>query len=110
MALIPSIVQNYFSTDAHRSGQSKFQFADEISSHFTLGRHFLIQFIGVWDTVETIGSGFLGGIKITNSPELEAKRFRHIRHALAIHETHCKYEPRTYTKPHFNNDEKIHDV
>lgn len=105
IALIPSIVQNYFSGEKHRTGLSKRSFAEEICTHFTLGQRPLVHFVGVWDTVETIGSGFFGGLKITNAPDLAAKRYRHVRHALALHESRCKYEPRTYEEPSFTTEE-----
>lgn len=110
MALIPSIVQSYFSPadSTNRAGTDKKSFADEICMEFSLGRKPWIHFTGVWDTVETIGSGLLGGVRITNSRDLAGKRFRHVRHALSLHESRCKYDPRKYVDPVYNAQERAY--
>lgn len=108
IALIPSIVQSYFSPadSTNRAGKDKKTFAEEICKEFSLGRTPWIHFTGVWDTVETIGSGLLGGVRITNSRDLAGKRFRHVRHALSLHESRCKYEPRKYVDPIYSLEEE----
>lgn len=80
------------------------RFALDVIEQFSLGRTPLIHFTGVWDTVESIG--LTGGVAITNSKELEHKRFVHVRHALALHETRQKYKPRIYQPPEFTADEQ----
>lgn len=110
LPLIHLMVSTYFAKpdNANRAGKIKNGFANDIVTNFALGRRPLIHFTGVWDTVETIGSGFLGGIKITNTASVEAKRFVHVRHALALHEIRCKYSPRTYCPPDYDDAEKIY--
>lgn len=110
LPLIPTLVQNYFapSEGTNAAGITRKQFAKDIIEDFSLQRTPLVHFVGVWDSVETIGSGFLGGIKITNKSDLKDKRFVHVRHALSLHETRCKYSPRRYKDPDFTDDEKLH--
>lgn len=110
LPLIPLMVSTYFAKpdNANRAGKIKNGFAHDIVTNFALGRRPLIHFTGVWDTVETIGSGFLGGIKITNTASVAAKRFVHVRHALALHEIRCKYSPREYCPPDYDDAEKTY--
>lgn len=105
--LIPKIVTNYFASDdqVNRAGKSRNDFVEEIRANFSSGRAPLVHFTGVWDSVETIGSGFFGGIRITNHSDLEGKGFVHVRQALSIHETRVKYAPRMYTPPRFTEQE-----
>lgn len=106
-SMIPLLVTNYFAgTEKGRANRTKYDFADDICRHFSLGRTPLLHFVGVWDTVETIGSGLLGGITISNKPDIAAKRYVHVRHALALHEFRCKYKPRHYCDPRYLAAEK----
>lgn len=108
LPLIRALVHNYFARkgDQNRAGKTRKDFANEIIKNFSLERTPLVHFTGVWDSVETIGSGFLGGVRITNSKDFEKKRFVHVRHALSLHETRCKYKPRRYITPDFSEKEK----
>lgn len=101
LPLIKILVSTYFSPDS----EDRRKFAGDVRKNFSLFRKPLIYFTGVWDTVETIGSGFLGGVQITNPPGVVDKRFVHVRHALAMHETRCKYRPRRYIPPNFTTQE-----
>ena len=107
MPLTRTLVSNYFAAagGANRAGRTREDFAADILANFSLGRRPLIHFTGVWDSVETIGSGFMGGVTITNSPSLGHKRFVHVRHALALHEIRAKYAPRRYLDPAFTPEE-----
>lgn len=98
LPLVQSLVRTYFAEHS----PERDAFAADVVEHFALGCTPLLHFTGAWDTVETIG---LGGITITNSSRIEHKRFVHIRHALAIHETRRKFRPREYTRPEFTPDE-----
>jgi len=113
LTVVPTLVRTYFAKSG-RGGDSPYagsldsrdQFATDVIEHFALGRTPLVHFTGVWDTVETIG--ITGGVAITNSTEFEHKRFVHVRHALALHETRHKYRPREYTPPDFTAEESEH--
>lgn len=107
VSMIPLLVTNYFATASKtRAGRTKVDFATDICVNFSLGRTPLVHFVGVWDTVETIGSGLLGGVTISNRPDIAAKRYVHVRHALALHELRCKYKPRHYCNPSYSTAEK----
>jgi uncharacterized protein (DUF2235 family) len=61
--------------------------------------HFDIHFIGVWDTVETVGiSQLLPGSGITSDPSVKPL-YRHVRHAVALDELRWPYQPRLYIDP-----------
>ncbi len=108
LAILPSLVRSYFSPKgaANRAGQVREDFAGDVVRHFSLGRTPLVHFVGVWDTVESVGLGLFGkGLKISNNPTIAEKRFVHVRHAVALHETRRKYTPRSYTPPGFDAEE-----
>lgn len=100
LSIVRTLVRTYFAD----STTDRSNFAADVMEQFSLGRAPLIHFTGVWDTVETIG--LTGGVAITNSSELEHKRFVHVRHALSLHETRDKYRPREYTPPTFTKEEE----
>lgn len=109
LAILPSMVRSYFSPKdaANRAGRGREEFARDVATHFSLGRRPLIHFVGVWDTVESVGLDLFGkGLKISNNPTIAEKRFVHVRHALALHETRNKYAPRNYSAPDFDAEEK----
>lgn len=109
LAILPSMVRSYFSPKgrANRAGVEREEFAQDVLNHFSLGRTPLIHFVGVWDTVESVGVDLFGrGLKISNNPTIAGKRFVHVRHALALHETREKYAPRNYTAPDFSAEEQ----
>lgn len=111
LSILPSMVRSYFSQQgrANRAGVAREEFARDVLAHFSLGRAPLIHFVGVWDTVESVGIDlFGGGLKISNPPTIAGKRFVHVRHALALHETREKYAPRNYASPGFNQEEALH--
>ena len=111
LPLLPTLVRTYFSEpgSVNREGKSRAEFAQEVMQLFSQQRRPLIHFVGVWDTVETIGGALLGpGVRITNSSAIVDKRFVHVRHALALHETRAKYAPRRYQAPDFTATERQH--
>ncbi|MBG9387743.1 T6SS phospholipase effector Tle1-like catalytic domain-containing protein [Caenimonas aquaedulcis] len=101
LPLIRTLVRNYFA----KPSRDRESFTQDVIDNFSLGRTPLVHFVGVWDTVETIGSGLLGGVSISNSKDFERKRFVHVRHAMSLHETRSKYQPRGYTAPEFTPEE-----
>lgn len=111
LAILPSMVRSYFSQQgrANRAGVAREEFARDVLHHFSLGRAPLVHFVGVWDTVESVGMDlFGGGLKISNPPTIAGKRFVHVRHALALHETREKYAPRNYASPGFTQEEALY--
>jgi uncharacterized protein (DUF2235 family) len=59
------------------------------------GRAVPVHFIGVWDTVESVGMpGF--GLQISSDATVKGKRFRHVRHALSLDEHRRPFRPRLY--------------
>lgn len=109
LPLIETLVRTYFAPQGrkNRSGtKSREAFARDVIDNFSLGRTPLVHFIGVWDTVEAIGSGLLGGIQITNSTAFARKRFANVRHAMSLYESRSKYSPRRYLDPHFTERER----
>lgn len=109
LPLIETLVRTYFAPSGQKNQagtKSREAFARDVIDNFSLGRTPLVHFVGVWDTVEAIGSGLLGGIKITNSTEFARKRFANVRHAMSLYESRSKYSPRRYADPHFTERER----
>jgi uncharacterized protein (DUF2235 family) len=81
--------------------------ADQVRSAFTSphGREAFVHFVGVWDTVESVGIPLLSKRTITSDGATADKRgLRHIRHAVSMDEHRMSFEPRLYwdeeyTKP-----------
>ena len=81
--------------------------ADQVRSAFTSphGREAFVHFVGVWDTVESVGLPLLSKRTITSDGSTADKRgLRHIRHAVSMDEHRMSFEPRLYwdeeyTKP-----------
>lgn len=59
-----------------------------------------VHFIGVWETVETVGMSQILklGTQISSDPTVKPG-FRHVRHALALDELRWPFKPRVYTVP-----------
>jgi uncharacterized protein (DUF2235 family) len=82
-------------------GDNRALLAEEVRRHFAgpLRRDAWVHWIGVWDTVESVGlPGPLSQIN-PGSPSFENKRFRHARHALALDEHRWPFLPRLYAEP-----------
>lgn len=109
LPLIETLVRTYFAPRDRKNQagtKSRRAFARDVIDNFSLGRTPLVHFVGVWDTVEAIGLGGLGGIRISNSADFASKRFVHVRHAMSLHESRSKYAPRRYKDPHFTDKEQ----
>jgi uncharacterized protein (DUF2235 family) len=75
--------------------------AAQIRELFTTpaGRQAWVHWVGVWDTVESVG---LPGPLSRSNPAtatIRGKRMRHVRHALALDEHRWSFEPRLYEEP-----------
>jgi uncharacterized protein (DUF2235 family) len=109
LPLIETLVRTYFAPRERKNQagtKSRRAFAHDVIDNFSLGRRPLVHFVGVWDTVEAIGLGGLGSVRISNSSDFASKRFVHVRHAMSLHESRSKYAPRRYKNPHFTDTEK----
>ena len=97
-ALVPMLVRSYFlpTAGAGSSGRTRTQLAADIQSNFCspAGAATTIHFLGVWDTVESVG---VRGLHITTDTNVRQKSYQHVRHAVALDEQRSKYSPRLYT-------------
>lgn len=96
--LLPTLLRAYFSDPARAGAEGRYRndIARDMREHFAdeAGREARIHFIGVWDTVATVGG--LRRRQISSDNTIEGKRFDHVRHAVAEGEYRASYEPRLY--------------
>ena len=94
-ALVPTLLHTYFS-DRAKSTRYK-TIAAQINELFCADqtREVAVWFIGVWDTVASVGAPLLGQT-ISAKPSIVGKRFHHVRQALALDEHRRAFEPRPY--------------
>ncbi len=95
-SMLPTLIHTYFSDRelkqvqiAAIAKQASELFADAAS------RVVEIQFVGVWDTVDSVGMGPFSA-KITAFPTIRNKHFLNVRHALALDEQRAQFKPRLY--------------
>jgi uncharacterized protein (DUF2235 family) len=93
--LVPTLLHVYFSD--RKEGAEYERIKAQINELFCAGdaRRVPIWFVGVWDTVASVGAPFLSRT-ITASPTIVGKRFHHVRQALALDEYRRSFEPRPY--------------
>ena len=74
------------------------QLAEQIRTLFTspAGRDAWVHWVGVWDTVESVGLPGPLARRNPSSATLLGKRIRHVRHALAFDEHRWTFAPRLY--------------
>jgi uncharacterized protein (DUF2235 family) len=115
--MVPMLVRIYFSrTDAAFgyadpatgkiiSKSMREGLADDIRANFTdpgFGyKH--IHFVGVWETVESVGGLFGFRARISSSPTIRGKRIDHVRQALSLDETRWTFLPRLYEENNFGS-------
>ncbi len=94
--LIPTLLHTYFA-DRRESTRHK-DIARQISELFCSGatREVPVWFIGVWDTVASVGFPLLSSKTITARPSIKGKRVHHVRQALALDDHRRSFEPRPY--------------
>lgn len=63
------------------------------------GRDAWVHWVGVWDTVESVGMPGPLARTISSSATVHDKRMRNVRHALAFDEHRWTFEPRLYDEP-----------
>ena len=94
--LVSTLLHVYFSDRAQAGGDYE-RVRDQITALFGAGqaRTAPVWFVGVWDTVASVGAPFLSR-EITASPTIVGKRFQHVRQALALDEYRRAFRPRPY--------------
>jgi len=99
-ALIPTLLHTYFADRPKDAAKRAHYHAitDQVSGLFCSGqsRQAWVWFVGVWDTVASVGFPLIGQQAITAKPSLIGKRIRHVRQALALDEHRRAFEPRCY--------------
>ena len=61
-----------------------------------------VYFVGVWDTVSSVGfPGF--AVSMSSNPNILNKRIQHVRHALALDEHRAQFKPRVYEQNDFGD-------
>lgn len=93
--LVSSLVATYFSTPSPARQAITEQAARLFGQGGTPQQWPEIHFVGVWDTVASVGLPPFG-LKITARSTLADKHFRHVRHALALDEQRAQFIPRAY--------------
>jgi uncharacterized protein (DUF2235 family) len=88
------------------AGATRRDVGDSLRRAFSHDERTPIHFVGVWDTVESVGLNQLAlGSRITSEPTVKPG-YRHVRHALALDELRWPYEPRLYIDPQFKGSER----
>jgi uncharacterized protein (DUF2235 family) len=125
VSMLPTLVATYFAkktpeenkaaTDPKASMRRKWMplvkretIAEQIKRLLSSGNRQIvdIQFIGVWDTVATIGVRPFD-ISFTSNPSVDQKCFRNVRHALALDEHRSQFAPRLYSEKNTNELSKL---
>lgn len=116
--LVPTLIRIYFSQSResknaaqrmarrlHASGHKKVfgreDLAEQVKAQFASveGREAWVHWVGVWDTVDSVG---LPGPLSRSNPgtaTLRNKRIHHVRHALSLDEHRWTFAPRLYEEP-----------
>lgn len=92
--MVPTLLHLYFS-QATPHGEAIGQQASRLFA--PTQRQAFIEFIGVWDTVQTVGT-WPFSLRIKAKPTLQGKRFVHVRQALALDEHRAQFVPRAYAE------------
>lgn len=88
------------------AGPTRRDVGESLRGAFSHAERTPVHFVGVWDTVESVGLSQLAlGSRITSDPTVKPA-YRHVRHALALDELRWPYEPRLYIDPQLNDAER----
>lgn len=95
-SMLPTLIHTYFSDRELKKVQIA-AIAKQASELFAnaASRVVEIHFVGVWDTVASVGMGPFTA-KITALPTIKGKRFLNVRQALALDEQRAQFKPRLY--------------
>jgi hypothetical protein len=94
-SMVPTLVKLYFSDPTDRT-RSIAEQATRLFAEAPPRRPF-IHFVGVWDTVATVGT-WPFSLRMKAKPTLEHKRFVNVRQALALDEHRAQFVPRAYAQ------------
>ncbi len=112
--LLPTLLRVYFSrigTDGLERGPAsgtaplrREEVAAQIRESFTssAGRNAPVQFVGVWDTVASVGMPPFS-LQISSTATVRGKCFRHVRQALALDEHRWPFLPRIFSEDNFGD-------
>ena len=94
-SMVPTLVKLYFSDPTDRTRN----IAEQATRLFAEAppRRPLIHFVGVWDTVATVGT-WPFSLRMKAKPTLDGKRFVNVRQALALDEHRAQFVPRAYAQ------------
>ena len=119
-ALLPTLIRVYFSPPGGHGGwlqrgfhwmhddgsadpaqDPREQTAEQVRRLFAqpLGQQPWVHWVGVWDTVESVGLPGPLSARNPSTATLCGKRMRHVRHALALDEHRYTFLPRLYEEP-----------
>lgn len=122
--MLPTLIRIYFSRDEvdargsrspmlrlHKwlvpgDAPTRKELANQVRAEFTspAGAAAWVHWVGVWDTVESVGLPGPFARKNPSSATLRGKRIRHVRHALSLDEHRLSFGPRLYEEPGDVND------
>ncbi len=90
-----------------RTQRTRERIAGQVRDSFASpeGREAGVHFVGVWDTVASVGLPGLS-LRISSSATVSDKRMRHVRHALALDEHRLPFQPRLYTEDDFDDGQR----
>jgi uncharacterized protein (DUF2235 family) len=97
-------IHNYLSKTKKRRSTRQ-EVADQVRASFTTvdGAEAAIHFIGVWDTVESVGIPGLQRFITSKAYTRHERAFRHIRHAISMDEHRFTFAPRLYLDDDYND-------
>ena len=101
--LVDTLLRVYFSefdAKSRATGRTRREIAEQVRRSFTTpqGREAWVHFIGVWDTVASVGLPPFS-LRISSRATIREKRIRHVRQALALDEHRRPFQPRLYSDP-----------
>ena len=98
-AMVPTLLHVYFLKRDTERQKARFEaLKHQMSDLFASGtaRQASVWFVGVWDTVESVGAPGLFSREISAKATIVNKRFNHVRQALALDEYRYTFAPRPY--------------
>ena len=98
-AMVPTLLHVYFLKRDTEKQKRRFEALQrQITELFAsdAARKAPIWFVGVWDTVESVGAPVLFSKQISAKATIVNKRFMHVRQALALDEYRLTFAPRPY--------------
>jgi Uncharacterized alpha/beta hydrolase domain (DUF2235) len=98
-AMVPTLLHVYFLKRDTEKQKARFEaLKHQMSDLFASGaaREAPVWFVGVWDTVESVGAPGLFSKEISAKATIKGKRFMHVCQALALDEYRATFAPRPY--------------